>query len=89
MKAITPIAVWICLMAATVAEVFIFYSVPTKNLVYELIGGLAVLNGVLIAVFSMNLKDEPRLLHYIILAPVILIFVVILALVFSLPILPA
>jgi cytochrome c oxidase subunit IV len=76
-------------MAATIAEVIVFYSVPTRNLVYELIGALALVNGVLIATFSMNLKDEPRLLHYLILAPVVLVFVVILAMVFSLPTLPA
>ncbi len=83
MRAITPFIVWTYLVAATVLEVIVFYKIPTGALVYESIGVLAVTKAVLIAMYFMHLKYEPRPLHYIILVPVILIFVLIMALVFS------
>jgi cytochrome c oxidase subunit 4 len=83
LKVLTTIIVWAYLVAATVAEVIVFYRVPAGDLVYESIGVLAVTKAVLIAMYFMHLKYEPRPLHYLILIPVILIFVLIMALVFS------
>ena len=83
MRRITPIIVWAYLVAATVLEVVVFYTIPTGTTVYESIGVLAVTKAVLIAMYFMHLKYEPRPLHYIILIPVILVFVLIMALVFS------
>ena len=83
MKAITPFIVWAYLVAATISEVFIYYRVPPGAFVYESIGVLAVTKAVLIAMYFMHLKYEPRPLHYLILIPVILIFVLIITLVFS------
>jgi cytochrome c oxidase subunit 4 len=83
LKVLTTIIVWAYLVAATVAEVIVFYRVPAGDIVYESIGVLAVTKAVLIAMYFMHLKYEPRPLHYLILIPVILIFVLIMALVFS------
>ena len=83
MKALTPLIVWSYLIAATVSEVFIYYVLPTSDLVYESIGVLAVTKAVLIGMYFMHLKYEPRPLHYIILAPVVLTFVLVISLVFS------
>ncbi len=83
MRAITPFIVWAYLVAATVLEVIVYYKVPAGDLVYESIGVLAVTKAVLIAMYFMHLKYEPRPLHYLILIPVILIFVLIITLVFS------
>ena len=83
MKVLTTIVVWAYLVAATVAEVIVYYRVPGGDLVYLSIGVLAVTKAVLIAMYFMHLKYEPRPLHYLILIPVILIFVLIMALVFS------
>jgi len=83
LKVLTTMIVWAYLVAATIAEVVVFYRVPAGDLVYESIGVLAVTKAVLIAMYFMHLKYEPRPLHYLILVPVILIFVLIMALVFS------
>jgi cytochrome c oxidase subunit IV len=77
------LGVWIYLMAATVAEVLLFYLLPTSALVSLSIGLLAASKAVLIVMYYMHLKYEPRPIQYLILPPTLLVSVLILTLIFS------
>ncbi len=83
MEVALTIGVWIYLVAATVAEVLLFYLLPASTLVNSSIGLLAASKAVLIVMYYMHLKYEPRPLQYLILPPTLLVAVLILTLVFS------
>ncbi len=83
MKVALTVGVWIYLVAATVAEVLLFYSLPAGTLINLSIGLLAASKAVLIVMYYMHLKYEPRSLQYLILPPTLLVTVLVLTLVFS------
>jgi caa(3)-type oxidase subunit IV len=78
------VGVWAYLVAATVAEVIVFYSFPASTLVNTSIGVLAASKAVLIVLYFMHLRYEPRSVQLLIIAPAFLVVVLILTLVFSL-----
>ncbi len=83
MEVALTVGVWIYLVAATVAEVLLFYLLPASNLVGVSIALLAASKAVLIVMYYMHLRYEPRSLQYLILPPTLLVAVLILTLVFS------
>ena len=83
MKIVLTIAVWAYLVAATVAEVVVFYLLPGGELVNLSIGVLAASKAVLIVMYYMHLKYEPRPIQYLILPPTLLVAVLILTLIYS------
>jgi hypothetical protein len=83
MKHITAIAVWMYLVAATVAEVLVFYSGPGHYTVEVAIATIAGVSAIVTAIFSMNLRKEPAAVQYIFLAPVLLVMVLILTMVLA------
>ncbi len=83
MEIALTVGVWIYLVAATVAEVLLFYLLPAGTLVNLSIGLLAASKAVLIVMYYMHLKYEPRSLQYLILPPTLLVTVLVLTLVFS------
>lgn len=78
------IGVWAYLVAATVAEVVVFYLLPGSTLVYTSIGVLAASKAVLIVLYFMHLRYEPRSIQILIIPPAFLVVVLVLDLVFSL-----
>jgi hypothetical protein len=83
MKNLASLGVWAYLIASNIAQVVIFYMNLPLAIAYLSIGVLAASNAVTIAIFTMELKNEPRSLHYLVLAPIVLVMVLILALGFS------
>ena len=83
MKIALTLGVWTYLAAATVAEVIFFYVFPASALINVSIGVLAASKAVLIVMYYMHLKYEPRPIQYLIFPPTILVAVLILTLVFS------
>ena len=83
MKIALTIGVWIYLVAATVSEVVLYYLLPASSLINLSIGLLAASKAVLIVMYYMHLKYEPRSIQYLILPPTLLVAVLILTLVFS------
>lgn len=79
------IGVWAYLVAATVAEVIVFYIFPASTLVNTSIGVLAASKAVLIVLYFMHLKYEPRSVQLLIIPPAFLVVVLVLTMVFSLP----
>ncbi|MBI2648637.1 MAG: cytochrome C oxidase subunit IV family protein [Thaumarchaeota archaeon] len=79
------IGVWAYLVAATVAEVIVFYAFPASTLVNTSIGVLAASKAVLIVLYFMHLKYEPRSIQILIIPPAFLVVVLVLTMVFSLP----
>lgn len=77
------IGVWAYLVAATVAEVAVFYLFPASTLVYTSIGVLAASKAVLIVLYFMHLRYEPRSIQILIIPPAFLVVVLVLDLVFS------
>ena len=83
MKVALTVGVWIYLVAATVAEVILFYFLPTSTLINLSIGLLAASKAVLIVMYYMHLKYEPRSIQYLIFPPTLLVAVLVLTLIFS------
>lgn len=68
--------VWFILLILTVAEVFVaFFSGMPKWLLIVLLLGLALWKALLVALYYMHLKFEPKVLRLLTLAPVPLIFI--------------
>ena len=68
--------VWVVLLVLTVAEVGVaFFSAMPKWLLIVLLLGLALWKAVLVALYYMHLKFEPKVLRLLTLAPVPLIFI--------------
>ena len=83
MEVTLTVSVWIYLMAATVVEVMLYYLLPASTLINLSIGLLAASKAVLIVMYFMHLKYEPRPIQYLILPPTLLVAVLILTLIFS------
>ena len=83
MQVTLTVSVWIYLMAATVVEVMLYYLLPASTLINLSIGLLAASKAVLIVMYFMHLKYEPRPIQYLILPPTLLVAVLILTLIFS------
>jgi caa(3)-type oxidase subunit IV len=79
----TTVGVWIYIVAATVAEVVLFYTIPGSSLVNVSIAVLAASKAVLIVMYYMHLKYEPRPIQYLIFPPSFLVVFLVLTLVFS------
>ncbi|MDV3244883.1 MAG: cytochrome C oxidase subunit IV family protein [Nitrososphaerales archaeon] len=83
MKAALTVGVWVYLLVATVTEV-VFFDIFPRGFVTNLsIGLLAVSKAVLIVMYYMHLKYEPRPIKYLIVPPTLLVAVLILTLVYS------
>ncbi len=83
MKYIGPVAVWLFMVATTLGEVFVFYSGPGKFSVDITIGVIAMINSLVAALFFMNIRREPPVIQYLMLAPLALVMVLILTMLFA------
>lgn len=79
----TPVAVWIYMIVTTVAEVFAFYSGPGTFSVDIAIGGIAMVNSLVAALFLMDIRREAPVIQYLMLAPLALVMVLILTMLFT------
>jgi len=78
-----PVAVWLYMLVTTVVEVFVFYSGPgTFSVVVALLEN-AMINSLVAALFLMNIRKEPPVIQYLMLAPLALIMVLILTMLFA------
>jgi len=78
-----PVAVWLYMLVTTVVEVFVFYSGPGTFSVDIAIGVIAMINSLVAALFLMNIRKEPPVIQYLMLAPLALIMVLILTMLFA------
>jgi hypothetical protein len=78
-----PVAVWLYMIVTTVGEVLVFYSAPATFSVDIAIGVIAMINSVVAALFLMNIRKEPPVIQYLMLAPLALIMVLILTMLFA------
>ena len=68
--------VWVVLLVLTVAEVFVaFFSGMPKWLLIIVLLGLALWKAILVALYYMHLKFEPKVLRLLTLAPLPLILI--------------
>lgn len=80
----TPVAVWMYMVVTTLIEVAIFYSAkPDTFSVTIAIGVIAMVNSLVAALFFMNIRKEPPAIQYLMLAPLALVMVLILTLLFA------
>ncbi|MDG6966855.1 MAG: hypothetical protein JRM86_06010 [Nitrososphaerota archaeon] len=79
----TPVAVWLYTIVTTVAEVYAFYVGPGTFDVDMAIGTVAMINSLVAAIFMMNIRKEPPAVQYLILAPLALVMVLILTMLFA------
>lgn len=79
----TPVAVWLYMIVTTVAEVYAFYAGPGTFGVDVTIGTVAMVNSLIAAIFMMNIRKEPPAVQYLILAPLALVMVLILTMLFA------
>ena len=79
----TPVAVWLYMLVTTVVEVAVFYSAPGTFSVDIAIGVIAMINSLVAALFLMNIRKEPPVIQYLMLAPLALIMVLILTMLFA------
>lgn len=79
----TPVAVWLYMIVTTVVEVYAFYTGPGTFSVDIAIGTVAMVNSLIAAIFMMNIRKEPPAVQYLILAPLALVMVLILTLLFA------
>lgn len=79
----TPVAVWLYMLVTTVVEVFVFYSGPGTFSVDIAIGVIAMINSLVAALFLMNIRKEPPVIQYLMLAPLALIMVLIMTMLFA------
>lgn len=73
------------LVAATLAEVFLFYALRTTGIVYFGIGIVAITKAVLIAAFFMELRYEPRPIRLMTLLAIAFLTLMIVVMIFSFP----
>jgi hypothetical protein len=84
MRYILPLAVWLYMIVTTVGEVLVFYSSPPGTFSVDIaIGVIAMVNSVVAALFLMNIRREPPVIQYLMLAPLALIMVLILTMLFA------
>jgi len=79
----TPVAVWLYMLVTTVIEVIVFYSGSGTFSVDIAIGVIAMINSLVAALFLMNIRKEPPVIQYLMLAPLALIMVLILTMLFA------
>ncbi len=79
----TPVAVWLYMIVTTIGEVYLFYSGPGTFAVDIAIGVVAMVNSLIAALFLMDTRKEPPAIQYIMLAPLALIMVLILTMLFA------
>jgi len=79
----TPVAIWLYMIVTTVGEVLVFYSAPSTFSVDIAIGVIAMINSIVAALFLMNIRKEPPVIQYLMLAPLALIMVLILTMLFA------
>jgi cytochrome c oxidase subunit 4 len=84
MKASSAIYVWAYLVAATIVEVFLFFTLPPSPRVNFAITVLAASKAVFIAAYFMHLKYEPRSLRYFVFVPLIVLLALIAGMVLQL-----
>lgn len=82
----TAITVWLYMIIAAVAEVYISSLKPGNINVDIVIGIVAAASAVVTALFSMNIRAETTAVKYLFLIPVLLVAVLIITLVLSFPI---
>jgi Prokaryotic Cytochrome C oxidase subunit IV len=78
-----PLAVWLYMIVTTVGEVVVFYSGPGTFSVDIAIGVIAMINSLVAGLFLMNIRKEPPVIQYLMLAPLALIMVLILTMLFA------
>jgi caa(3)-type oxidase subunit IV len=78
-----PLAVWGYMVVTTIAEVLVFETGPGKFSVDIAIGVIAMINSLVAALFFMNIRKEPPVIQYLMLAPLALIMVLILTMLFA------
>ncbi len=83
MKLMAPVAVWLYMVVTTVVEVYVFYTGPGTSSVDIAIGVVAMINSLVAALFFMNIRREPPVIQYIMLAPLALVMVLILTMLFA------
>ena len=83
MKYVAPMAVWLYMVVTTVGEVLVFYSGPGTFSVDMAVGVIALVNSLIAALFLMNIRKEPPVIQYMMLAPLALIMVLILTMLFA------
>ena len=83
MKYTLPIAVWIYMVVTTVGEVLVFNTGPGKFSVDIAVGVIAMINSLVAGLFLMNIRKEPPVIQYLMLAPLALIMVLILTMLFA------
>ncbi len=83
MKYLGPVAVWLYLVLTTVAEVAVFYYGPGTFNVDIAIGVIAMINALVTALYMMGIRREPPAIQYLMLAPLALIMVLILTMLFA------
>jgi hypothetical protein len=86
MKLATTVGVWLYMIVAAVAEVFIARVNPGNINIDIVIGIIAAASAVITALFSMGLRSENTAVKYLFLIPVLLVAVLIITLVLSFPI---
>ncbi|HVB95151.1 MAG TPA: cytochrome C oxidase subunit IV family protein [Nitrososphaerales archaeon] len=79
----TPVAVWLYMILTTVGEVYVFYTGPGTFSVDIAVGVIAMINSLVAALFLMNIRKEPPVIQYLMLAPLALIMVLILTMLFA------
>ena len=85
MKLATAVGVWLYMVVAAVAEVFISKANPGSVNADIVIGIIAAASAVITALFSMGLRSESTAVKYLFLIPVLLVAVLIITLVLSFP----
>jgi hypothetical protein len=71
------------MLLTTIGEVYVFYTGPGKFAVDITIGVIAMVNSLVAALFLMNIRKEPPTIQYLMLAPLALIMVLILTMLFA------
>ena len=67
-----------------IGEVIVFYSAPPGTFSVAIaIGVIAMINSLIAALFLMNIRKEPPVIQYLMLAPLALIMVLILTMLFA------
>lgn len=80
----TPLVVWLYMIVTTIGEVFLFYSAKPDTFSVTIgIGVIAMINSLIAALFLMNIRKEPPVVQYLILAPLALVMVLILTMLFA------
>jgi hypothetical protein len=81
----TGVVVWGYLMAATLAEMILFYVFPAHLFFEGVIGFIASINGIVAIIVPMELKNEPVALQFFLFVPVLLVSVLLLGMIFAYP----